>query len=59
MKPQSLLHTYAINCNIFFVWDNSHSLIVKVVFGYLKNLHKAIEIGTPHSNFDLIIHKEL
>jgi hypothetical protein len=25
----------------------------------LKNLHKAIEIGTLHSNFNLIIHGEL
>jgi hypothetical protein len=58
MKLQSLLHTYAMNCN--FLCETTHTLLYsESCIWILKIIHKAIEIGTPHSNFDLIVHGEL
>jgi hypothetical protein len=57
MKPQSLLHTYAWIVT-FCVRQLTFSCSESCIW-ILKNVYKAIEIGTPHSNFDLIRHGEL
>jgi hypothetical protein len=45
MKLQSLLHTYAMNCN--FLCETTHTLVVKVVFGFLKIYIKLLKLELP------------